>query len=473
MKRTRKILFRNILIAGALGISISSLAGPLDEARAKYQKGDYESAISLLQGIIKKSPSNSEAHYLLGASYQELGRDAAARKQLLTAESKGSADAAALLTQNALDVYDIPEAETHMNHWRNNLGKAAGNAEAELEEIQSRLVMLKNMLSHVEQVKIIDSLQVDADEFFSFYSLSKEAGKLMSKKELRMKGEGVVYIPENKREMLWAETDSAGDVKLMSASILDDGSMEKASQIITNSGNGSDNYPFLMNDGVTLYFANDGDKSLGGYDIFMTRREDGSTLEPVNIGMPFNSTSNDYMMVQDETTGTGWWATDRNAPEGKVTIYMYVLPESRVNWPADAPNIADKALIMSMDSTYPESFDRQAWKEKLIMMTSTAKEADNDETTGKLLMSMGNGRIITDITQLKNSQAAAAAKQLLKARGERLRSEAKLALMRKNFNNESRVGESEILGLEKQIPEMKEQEIKLQNTIINLETGAK
>lgn len=34
---------------------------------------------------------------------------------------------------------------------------------------------------------------------------------------------------------------------------------------------GNVNYPFLMSDGITLYYASDGEGSLGGYDIFVTR----------------------------------------------------------------------------------------------------------------------------------------------------------------------------------------------------------
>lgn len=30
---------------------------------------------------------------------------------------------------------------------------------------------------------------------------------------------------------------------------------------------GNVNYPFLMSDGITLYYASDGEGSLGGYDI--------------------------------------------------------------------------------------------------------------------------------------------------------------------------------------------------------------
>ena len=81
----------------------------------------------------------------------------------------------------------------------------------------------------------------------------------------------------------------------------------------------------MMSDGITLYYANDGDNTLGGYDIFMTRKgDDGRFLQPQNIGMPYNSPYDDYMLAIDEVTGAGWWATDRNQIPDSVTIYVFV-----------------------------------------------------------------------------------------------------------------------------------------------------
>jgi len=102
------------------------------------------------------------------------------------------------------------------------------------------------------------------------------------------------------------------------------------SNVINTDAN--ENYPFLMLDGVTLYFASDGENSIGGYDIFITKYASGSQdfLVPENIGMPFNSPANDYMMVIDEQQRIGWFATDRNQPAGKVMIYKFIPNETKI-----------------------------------------------------------------------------------------------------------------------------------------------
>lgn len=73
-------------------------------------------------------------------------------------------------------------------------------------------------------------------------------------------------------------------------------------------------FPFMLSDGCTFYFASRSEQGLGGYDIFRSYRDSdtGEFQNPVNMGLPYNSPADDYMLAIDEYTGAGWWATDRN-----------------------------------------------------------------------------------------------------------------------------------------------------------------
>ena len=90
-------------------------------------------------------------------------------------------------------------------------------------------------------------------------------------------------------------------------------------------------YPYVLTDGITIYYASDGPGSMGGYDIFVTRYNTNtdSYLMPENVGMPFNSPYNDYMYVIDEFNDLGWFASDRYQPEGKVCIYVFIPNSSK------------------------------------------------------------------------------------------------------------------------------------------------
>lgn len=70
--------------------------------------------------------------------------------------------------------------------------------------------------------------------------------------------------------------------------------------------------PYLMADGVTLYFSSKGHDSYGGYDIFITTLSyDGLWSMPENIGPPINSTSNDYYYSSDSKGSCAYYSSDK------------------------------------------------------------------------------------------------------------------------------------------------------------------
>lgn len=62
---------------------------------------------------------------------------------------------------------------------------------------------------------------------------------------------------------------------------------------------------FLHPDGETMYFASEGHESMGGFDIFMSKKVQGVWTKPVNVGYPVNSSDDDVFFV---TTGSGRYA---------------------------------------------------------------------------------------------------------------------------------------------------------------------
>ena len=112
-----------------------------------------------------------------------------------------------------------------------------------------------------------------------------------------------------------------------------------------------------MADGVTLYFAAQGENSMGGYDIFMSTfdLDNGVFYSPENIGLPYNSTANDYLLAIDDINHLGWLVTDRRQPEDKVCIYTFVPTASRQGF--EDTNLTDHEIerysrILSISDTW-------------------------------------------------------------------------------------------------------------------------
>lgn len=94
---------------------------------------------------------------------------------------------------------------------------------------------------------------------------------------------------------------------------------------------GDQAFPFVLSDGLTLYFASTGDQSLGGYDLYVTRYNISTDayLASNQLNMPFNSPFNDYMMAIDEEKGIGWFASDRYQQADSVCVYTFI-PNAQV-----------------------------------------------------------------------------------------------------------------------------------------------
>jgi len=199
------------------------------------------------------------------------------------------------------------------------------------------------LINKVEDIAIVDSVQVNKNEFLRFYKFSSELGALKQeplKINSRRFTDKLTYTTQRQDRVYFSDSIK-GRMDIFTSYKLFDTWSKPASVFGIINTHFNENYPFLLLDGVTLYFASDRENSLGGYDIFVTRftPSTNSYLPPENIGFPFNSPANDYMMVIDEQRKLGWFATDRNQPVGKVVIYSFV------------PNVS-KTIVRSEDNDF-------------------------------------------------------------------------------------------------------------------------
>ncbi|MEW6468014.1 MAG: tetratricopeptide repeat protein [Bacteroidota bacterium] len=78
---------------------------------------------------------------------------------------------------------------------------------------------------------------------------------------------------------------------------------------------------FLHPDGKTLFFASDREGGMGGYDIYMTRLENGKWSKPVNLGYPINSTRDDKCFILTTDNKTAYFDSDRAGGLGERDVY--------------------------------------------------------------------------------------------------------------------------------------------------------
>ena len=339
-----------------------------EQARRLYLAGRYEEAKPAFEKLVKQAHNNASYNHWYGVCCFETGDPETAEVYLKIAANRRVQESSRYLGELYFQAYRFDEAARRYEEYIDIIAKK----NEDIEPYKKRLELAEKaqrMVERVENIQIIDSVVVDKDNFLEAYLLSEESGSIAFfgnffrtdvplHATVYMNGIGdkifYAYSPayEENRCSLFTQSkllDKWGDEKRLPANI--------------NSPEGNNNFPFVLTDGVTIYYASEGNGSIGGYDLFVTRYNINSDtyLTPEQLGMPYNSFANDYMLVVDETKGLGWFASDRNQPQDKVCLYLFIPDEQRSRIEGeDMDTKRALALISSIADTWKPAADYSA-----------------------------------------------------------------------------------------------------------------
>ena len=101
---------------------------------------------------------------------------------------------------------------------------------------------------------------------------------------------------------------------------------ERLNSMINTDGN--ERSPFIHYDGKTLYFSSDTHLGMGGYDLFVSRRDaSGDWSEPVNLGYPLNSSYDEMNLVVSNDAVRAFISSQRFDGSGGFDIYEFELDD--------------------------------------------------------------------------------------------------------------------------------------------------
>ncbi|MBK5723117.1 tetratricopeptide repeat protein [Dysgonomonas sp. Marseille-P4677] len=453
--------------------SLSTItAQGLADAKELYLRGDYTKALPLFEAEYVAKPTDANVNHWYGACLFETGEDLKkAEECLLFASKKNIQDSFLYLGQIYIQEYRFTEATEAFDKYESLLNKSprrtkeakekyAQNVER-LEEKKKQLSRLHRMVSNTEDIQIIDSLVVDKSNFLSAYKLSRSSGRLDFFNKVftaNKKVESTVYFNEKETKIYFSQPNKNGVYSLFSMEkLLDEFGNEK--QLSANNFNltGDLNYPYVMADGVTIYFAAKDYDSLGGYDLFVSRynMNNDTYLAPERLNMPFNSIYNDYMMVIDEEKGVGWFASDRFQPIGKVCIYTFIPNKIvKIVESDDEGYMAGRAHISSIKSSWIKGQDYS----QLIALARKAPKEEVKVVRDFDFVINDNNTYYT-LSEFKNKAARDTYFRVVQMRGEARKISERLESLRVEYSKSSpdarRTMASQILDLEKREEQMR------------------
>lgn len=115
-----------------------------------------------------------------------------------------------------------------------------------------------------------------------------------------------------------------GQSDLWKSTINDDGSFGTPQNLGKDINTpGRETFPFISA-ANELYYATDGRPGLGGLDIFVAQLEkDESIRESINIGAPINSKKDDFGLLMDNKSRSGFFTSNRDGGLGDDDIYRF------------------------------------------------------------------------------------------------------------------------------------------------------
>ena len=229
------------------------------------------------------------------------------------------------------DEYDIMISEMKFTEASEKLKKAITQAKRRRKDVSVMESQLERSnrgmqaLRGTDRLLVIDTVVVDKKSFLQAYNITDDLGKVTMSED----GTYTEFLTQ-RGNILYSVDNVNGRLQLCTY-YMENGKRTEKSLVEGLGVSGDMNYPFLMPDGSTLYFAARAFDGLGNYDLYVTRYdyEDNRYYKAESLGFPYNSYANDYMMVINEEKNLGWFASDRYQPADKVCIYIFIPNSSR------------------------------------------------------------------------------------------------------------------------------------------------
>lgn len=338
----------------------------LADAKVLYNAGEYKEALPLFEHEYNAKPNDASLNFWYGVCLLKSGENFnKAQDCLLLASKKNVKDSNFYLGVLYTHLYRFDEALLFFDKYEASLRKKGDEiARTNLEAEKKNMTRLRRMVDNTEDIQIIDSLVVAKKDFLSAYKLSSSNGKIEYFNQVfssNMPVNSTVYFNEKGSKIYFSQPDSTGFYTLYSMDkLLDKYGNEKKLSPTDFNLKGNINYPFVLTDGVTVYFAAEDEQTIGGYDLFVTRYNlnNDTYLVPERLNMPFNSEYNDYLLVIDDEKSVGWFASDRFQPEDSVCVYTFIPNKSVKNIESNIEAYkAGRALITRIKDSWPDNAD--------------------------------------------------------------------------------------------------------------------
>lgn len=301
-----------------------------------FNEKNYDEAKIEYEELLSRNSRDLTSNYYYGVILYELKIDdsEAIKRLRFSSQHSPSTDYNYYLGKLYQRSYENEMAIDHFQRFIKSAKQSDERVEESERAIEDCLASI-NLINKHFSIQVIKKDTVDIENILSYYKLSKDAGQLLKAGDFFKIGvnqENVIFRTERGSEVLFPIQESNGNYDLYKiVRLLDKWTDAEKLEGNVNSEH-NDLYPFMLIDGVTLYFSSDRPGGMGGFDVYQSfyDPESGEFSEPANLGPPFNSPEDDFLLVPDVFEGKAWFSTTRGVKDGKVVVTEIIWDENVV-----------------------------------------------------------------------------------------------------------------------------------------------
>ena len=224
-------------------------------------------------------------------------------------------------------------------------------------EISDRLLLSengRNMSEYVYTPKVVARHTFSLDDFFLYYALKDSTWRPVPKDLDSLGGpySRALYVPSGSETIYFSAPDQNGIRNIYTTSFKD--SLWSVPALLNEdmTSAADEIYPMLSQDGKSLYFASKGLYGVGGFDIYVSKWDDESSdwTPPVNMGFPYSSPANDFLLFGSDDGRYLMFASDRDCPSDSVNVYVFEQESVPVR-----SAVTDPELLLNLSHLSPDS----------------------------------------------------------------------------------------------------------------------
>ncbi len=318
-----------------------------------FKAGDYNNAEKVYGYLLDKYPRDARYNFYMGICQVKNRSDiSGAVKKLNYARIKGvSKDVYYYLGRAFQLSYNFDEA---ISKYKTFI-KSASSSDSRAQKANSYIEECNNgkkISTKIYQLEVLNKSKVHKNSVLTKYAPAKDVGKLLRNGaffEAGVNPDHVMFETERGDVVYFSmETNTEDTLSIYKMVKLIDGwgKSERVGEPVNSVYN--DAYPFLATDGLTFYFASNRPGGMGGFDIYKAYydNETNSFLDPINLGVPFNSPDDDYLFVADEFNKVAWFTSNRETSGDSVFVYQIKWDGSQVrNMVEDENQVKESAKL--------------------------------------------------------------------------------------------------------------------------------